>query len=265
MKIKDTSIIKLQKLINEEIEYRSGAKLITFFNELGFDDSYEKDFPARWKYTKEKLNSINNSKKLKECILKLFSPINYIGYFNELDEYIEDFNQYLDFDNFKIIRNDKVVKIVGVLTNENTLDESIVFDESHIHQQWKKAIERKESDYEGAITSARTLLESVLKYILDEQKISYNENTDLSELYKLVAKSLNLAPEQHQERIFKQILGGANGIVSGLGSLRNKLGDAHGKSKANIKPKERHSELAVNLAGSMAIFLYKTFKEENQL
>ena len=34
------------------------------------------------------------------------------------------------------------------------------------------------------------------------------------------------------------------GVVSGLGMLRNKLGDAHGSGKAKVKPKERHAELA---------------------
>jgi len=148
------------------------------------------------------------------------------------------------------------------MTNKSVIDENIIFDEEHIHTQWNKALKRKVSDPEGAITAARTLIESILKYILDEKKILYNENIDLSELYKEVAKSLNLAPEQHQEQIFKQILGGANGIISGLGSLRNKLGDAHGKSKKSIKPKERHSELAVNIAGTMALFIYRTYKEQ---
>jgi hypothetical protein len=141
------------------------------------------------------------------------------------------------------------------------LDESIVFDEEHIHRHWQKALERKESEPEGAITLARSLIESVLIYILEEQDINYNKTAELPELYKLVAKSLNLAPENHQEEIFKQILGGVSGIVSGLGSLRNKLGDAHGKSKKGVRPSERHSELAVNLAGAMAIFLLKTYKK----
>lgn len=144
---------------------------------------------------------------------------------------------------------------------ESPIAVSITFDEGHIHAQWEKAIARKEVDPEGAITAARTLIESVLKHILDEKDIKYKEDADLSEMYKEVAKSLNLAPEQHQERIFKQILGGANGIISGLGSLRNKLGDAHGISKMNVRPTERHSELAVNLAGIMSIFLFKTFSE----
>lgn len=154
-------------------------------------------------------------------------------------------------------------ELLNFLENKvvSPLHDIISFDEGHIHTQWKKAIERKSCDPEGAITMARTLIESVLKYILDEQNLVYKEGIDLTELYKMVAKSLNLAPEQHQEQIFKQILGGANGIINGLGALRNKLGDAHGKSRANIKPNERHSELAVNLAGSMAVFLFKTYTE----
>lgn len=141
------------------------------------------------------------------------------------------------------------------------IENSIVFDEAHIHDQWQKALERKQTEPEGAITSARTLIECVLKHILDELGVEYNDAAELPDLYKTVANTLNLAPELHQEQIFKQILGGASGIVSGLGALRNKLGDAHGKSKLSVKPSERHSELAVNLAGSMAIFLFKTFKE----
>lgn len=141
------------------------------------------------------------------------------------------------------------------------LEKSIVFDEAYIHSQWQTVLERKRIEPEGAITSARTLIESTLKYILDEQDIIYNDGADLPDLYKEVSKSLNLAPEQHQEQIFKQILGGASGIISGLGALRNKLGDAHGKSKRSIKPSERHSEFAVNLAGAMTVFLYRTFKE----
>lgn len=138
------------------------------------------------------------------------------------------------------------------------------FDSDGIHYAWSKALERKNQDPDGAITIARTILESVCKHILDRKNITYDTvSIDLSELYKLTAQELNLAPEQHGEKIFKQILGGCSGIVNGLGSLRNKLGDAHGQGVVNIKPKNRHAELAVNLAGTMALFLIQTF-EENQ-
>ena len=255
---------KLREFINEEIEYRSGPKLVDFFNELGFDETYQNGFPSRWMYTDSKLYEINNTVKMEQCVLKVFSPINFIESADSLNDIIDTFNKYLAFDNYVIKSYGKSITVESI-RKDAIIDEVVKFDEEYIHIQWQKAINRKSSDPEGAITTARTLIESILKHILDEQKIEYNDNSDLSELYKEVAKSLNLAPEQHQEQIFKQILGGANGIISGLGSLRNKLGDAHGKSKVNIKPKERHGELAVNLAGSMALFLYKTYMEEKNV
>ena len=60
---------------------------------------------------------------------------------------------------------------------------------------------------------------------------------------------------QHTEKVFRQVLGGCTAVVEGLGSLRNKLGDAHGKGRLPVKPAPRHAELAVNLAGAMATFL----------
>ena len=57
---------------------------------------------------------------------------------------------------------------------------------------------------------------------MNDQTIIYNDGANLPVLYKEVAKSLNLAPELHNEGIFKQILGGVNSVVTGLGALRNK-------------------------------------------
>ena len=132
-------------------------------------------------------------------------------------------------------------------------------DVVEIHFILQKALERKVSDPEGAITSSRTLLESTCKYILDDRGVEYDPNkTDLPELYKKTAKVLNLSPSEHTEEVFKQILGGCSSIVSGLGTLRNRLGDAHGKGRFPIKPASRHAELAVNLSGSMALYLLET-------
>jgi hypothetical protein len=133
-------------------------------------------------------------------------------------------------------------------------------DSDTIHEGWQRALNRRFDDPEGAITAARSLLESVCKYILDASKIEYNDGIELPKLYKLTAEKLNLAPNQHTEDIIKQILGGATAVVEGLGALRNKLGDAHGKGKFYAKPETRHAELAVNLAGTIATFLISTWE-----
>lgn len=136
------------------------------------------------------------------------------------------------------------------------------FDEAGVHAAWEKALSRRGNDPEGAITSARSLLETVCKHILDLQKVEYNsKKIEIHELYKLIAKELNLSPDQHNEAVFKQILGGCSAIVGGLGTLRNRLGDAHGQGQVKAKPSPRHAELAVNLAGSMAIFLVSSWND----
>ena len=129
-----------------------------------------------------------------------------------------------------------------------------------VHSAWLRAMERRSDDPEAALTAARTLLETVCKHILDDRNVSYSDEVDLPRLYRLTAESLSIAPSQHTERVFKQILGGCTAVVEGLGSLRNKLGDAHGKGRLPVRPSPRHAELAVNLAGAMATFLVATWE-----
>jgi hypothetical protein len=143
----------------------------------------------------------------------------------------------------------------------------INFDTKHIYIAWEKALERRNHDPEGAITMARTLIESVCKHILDKAGISYKhkdkDKDDLPQLYYKTAKHLNLTPEQHQEEVLKQIFDGCQKVIQGLGTLRNRLSDAHGKGEQAVKPSPQQAALAVNLAGSMAAFLVATWEERS--
>ncbi len=133
-------------------------------------------------------------------------------------------------------------------------------DMNYISNDWRKALNRLKDDPEAAITSARTLAETVCKHILDCSKVEYDDTIDLLKLYKLTAKQLNLSPDMHTEPIFKQILSGCFSIIDGLGSLRNKHSDAHGLKANKVKPSIRHAELAVNVSGSICSFLLQTFE-----
>jgi hypothetical protein len=139
------------------------------------------------------------------------------------------------------------------------------FDADGVHAVWAKAIGRRTTDPEGAITLARTLLETVTKRILDETGQSYSDRDDLPKLYASAASALNLAPNQHTQEPIKAILGGAMNLVNGIGTLRNRLSDSHGRGgKAPVKPSPRHASLAVNTAGAIATFLVETFLERQK-
>lgn len=136
------------------------------------------------------------------------------------------------------------------------------FDSEHIQAAWARALDRRIENPEGAITLAKSLVESVCKHILDHagDPDSYSKRDDLPALYRKTAKTLGLSPDQHTEEAFKKILGGCAQVVVGLGELRNRVGDAHGQGLRPVKPLPRHAQLAVNLAGSMSAFLIATWE-----
>lgn len=137
-------------------------------------------------------------------------------------------------------------------------------DWDHVQKDWSKALELRNSDPEGAIRQGRTLLETVCKHILEEAGVAYREKDDLPQLYRSTAEVLQLSPSQQTEEIFKQVMGGCFSVVQGLGAIRSKHGDAHGKGLKLPPPESRHAELAINLAGTMASFLIKSWSERKR-
>jgi Abortive infection C-terminus len=128
-----------------------------------------------------------------------------------------------------------------------------------VNSAWRKALDRKSSDPEGAITSARSLLESVCKHILDKKGISYSEGEKLPKLYSLTVTALKVAPNQQTDDAMKRILGGGVAIVEGLSTLRNRVGDAHGKGSVSLHPSPAVADLAVTMAGAISAFLVQTY------
>jgi hypothetical protein len=165
-----------------------------------------------------------------------------------------------DFQNVSSEDADKLRQMLGHSPIQMPSSVAEKGDTRFISEAWSKALDRRHNDPDGAITAARTLLESVCKHILDERHVEYGDNADLPKLYGLTSKELNVAPSQHTEDAFKKILGGAHSVVDGLANLRNRLGDAHGQGKRPVKPLSRHADLAVNMAGSMASFLLATYE-----
>lgn len=143
-------------------------------------------------------------------------------------------------------------------------DTLAAFDSIHVRTAWQRAIERRDADPEGAITAARTLVETVCKHILDEAGISYPDDADLPKLHHLVSSAMNLAPSQQTADALRRMMGGIQSVVEGLAALRNRLGDAHGKATDAVLPSSALSAFAVNLAGGTALFLVESWEAHRQ-
>jgi hypothetical protein len=124
-----------------------------------------------------------------------------------------------------------------------------------IRSIWVKAIKRLDEDRDGSITSARSMLETTCNLILHELDIEKDGAWDLPKLYHIAAQRLGISPTQHTDPLFRSVFGASQTIVTRVGELRNKLGDAHGKAHLSLPLPRHHAELAISLAGSISCFL----------
>ncbi len=143
--------------------------------------------------------------------------------------------------------------------------ERISFD--YIHDQIRKCDSKIASkDFDGAVTNARTLIESICLFILEsktKKKQEYDGN--LIRLYKSVASLLKMSPGDYDDDNLKQILSGIFSIINGVSGLRNTYGDSHGTSPSRISYKidERHAILTVNLSKTITEYLFLSYEKSN--
>ncbi|MFL5118240.1 MAG: abortive infection family protein [Microvirga sp.] len=52
--------------------------------------------------------------------------------------------------------------------------------------------------------------------------------------------------------------------VNYLGTIRNRPGDSHGQGGRPVRPRPRHAQLVVNLAGAMSTYLLTTWVEQDE-
>jgi integrase len=138
------------------------------------------------------------------------------------------------------------------------------FNSPYMQEVWSRALARREADPGGAVTSARTLLESVCKHVLDEAGVPFRDGLPLPELYKLAALELNLAPSDKLGEIFNEMFEACAQLINNIGKLRNELSDSHGRGTFGMLPDWRHAELAVNLSGAVATYLAAVWKSREK-
>jgi hypothetical protein len=130
-----------------------------------------------------------------------------------------------------------------------------------IREHWFTAASRVPVSPAGAITAARTLLESTCKTILIERGEAPAGSGDLSRLYKQTREALGLAPEQGATQDVNRLVGGFVQIVDGLAGLSNKAGDRHGLPSGAKIADLSFAGLAVHAAGAAALFLISVHKD----
>jgi len=266
MKLSDYSTQRVGEFIAGDADgwpYRSGPKLVAYFNKLGFREVYGQGFPSRATFAKEKVAELNGKPKLKDALRELLDPRLWLEVSNgTVEGCAEQVNEILRYDGYEVVRDGNFYKVRelsgAVIEVENRFAESEELSELLIEEQIQKCREKVESgDYSGAITNARSLIEAVCTKIeADLDPNALGNDGDLVKLFNRVRKLLNLDPSRQDiNDSLKQVLSGLSNIINGLAAMRNKMSDAHGVA---YKPSRHHAKLAVNAAKTLADFLFDT-------
>lgn len=113
-------------------------------------------------------------------------------------------------------------------------------------------------DFDGAITTGRTLLEAVLAEL--ETRLAGKRGDhkgDLTRQFKAVAKLVRMDEERPDlDDRFKDVIRGLVMVASGLAPLRNKMSDGHARVR---RPAAHHARVVVNAAKTVASFLVESY------
>lgn len=141
-------------------------------------------------------------------------------------------------------------------------------DLPELHRQIRRMQAAVESDPALAIGTAKELVESTCKTILEARQLHYVEDADIGQLVKETRKALGLIPESvpnaaKGSESIRRLLSNLGNVAQGLGELRNLYGTGHGKGGGVRGLGPRHARLAVGAAATLATFLLETHLERS--
>jgi len=194
----------------------------------------------------------------------------------EAEKLCQLFNQYLRNDGFQLVEKTRlsgkpvfvgrfvgVGSVPGVAAARQTL---LSIDPGYIAQQITRMDAAVLNDPGLAIGTAKELVETCCKTILNERNVEFSRSADLPELVKLTSKELELTPADIPEKAkaaetIKRLLSNLATITQGIAELRNQYGTGHGKAAGARGLQSRHAKLAVGAASTLAVFLAETHNE----
>jgi len=216
------------------------------------------DWNYWWVFDDERLNLMGDDDFFLKFIAETIHPV-VRSDVEEVESLLRVFNQHLSIDGWKLVEKSRISGrpiFAGVaFKSEVDFRNEEKVSEQYVTEQLKECSDKiLRRDFDGAITSGRSLLEGVFKDIykrvLDEKMV---ESGDLLQKFKIVKNLICLSEEQSVDAQFKSLCRGLMQSMSALDQLSNLTGDRHVPS---IKPEEYHARFYVNSVKTIADFIY---------
>ncbi len=198
---------------------------------------------------------------------------------NEALKLVSEFNDQLRREGWHLVEEEKIAgrpRFVAKplqLTDRRSVSRARTVADALDASWMQKEIERLEkavdSDPALAIGTAKELVESCCKSILEKRGVTIPKKADLPKLTKMVTKELKLVPEGISDEakgadIIKLLLRNLSALTQYLAELRGLYGSGHGRDGKHRGLEPRHARLAVGTAVAFIDFATSTYRKQSE-
>lgn len=134
-----------------------------------------------------------------------------------------------------------------------SIENLLLVEEAHKHAA--RAISQYRSAPDTAISSAKSALESCLKYIAHQEKLAITASIKLPELFKACRQYCGLGSDA-THKMGRSIAS----LCTEIAEARNSLGDSHGKSPGSITPTRAEAKFVVGVALQLSDCLLERYE-----
>lgn len=161
-----------------------------------------------------------------------------------------------------------VVAPAGVVNVAEIHDAVAALDAPELNRQIARLRDSVNDDPSLAIGTAKEMLETMCKTILEERGFTIDPSWDIPALLKETRKTLKLLPDDipaaaRGAETIKRLLNNLGQLGIGLSELRNLYGSGHGRAGSTKGVSPRHARLAVGAVSTLVLFLFETHRERD--
>lgn len=258
--------------VKAAMPYLSGRILCEISNNFGIDICYPRGGGAksRWEYMEDLLRHCIQERTVTILFKFLFEKNKFVTILSgvkaeDVDRaYSEVVKLILDRLNEPLAFRKKELVIIGDDFFIKPVGKNVTIPMSHIRIKERPVIADRatfalkdvaDGHYDSALTKARSLLEEVLRFIIERKNETPQENPSINNLFHQAKQLYNMHNDKNTDHRFNLLVTGLDKILSAISELRNTSSDAHGFGANRVILEEHHARLAVNAAIMFAEFM----------
>lgn len=264
------------KTIRISMPYLSGPDLCEISSLFGLPVTYPRSGGAlsRWEYLDNLFAFCIRSNKVSELLSYLFdknkfssqlrglSPDNIEqSYKMIVQKVLEQINSLLYFGGNELCNIDGTYYIRKIGSSISVKAPVVkVIDRTYIKDLSDRANKDiDESNFDSAITKARTILEETFCYVIEKKGVVPSSSGDIGKLYGQVKDLYNMHADKNLDKRINMLLSGLEKILSSIAEMRNTESDSHGVGSKRIGIADYHTRLFVNSSVAMADFILSVY------